>query len=269
MSVTRRLYESGEIEPPDFLVDNLGYETRAGSHAYGVARPDSDIDISGFAIPPKEVVFPHLRGEIPDFGRQKQRFQQFQAHGVHFDDEEYDVTIYSIVRFFHLSMENNPNMIELLFTPDDCVTHATSISGRVRAARRTFLHKGAYHRFRGFAHAQLSKMRKKDRQPQRLYKYGYHAVRLLDEIEQILATRDLELGRDVEALEEIRAGEWTLDEIEEHCAQREEKLEELYDKSQALPHSPDEGELARLLLTCLEEHYGSLEGCIVVPDSDA
>ena len=29
---------------------------------------------------------------------------------------------------------------------------------------------------------------------------------------------------------------------------------------------PDEGLLKALLLNCLEEHYGSLEGCLVQPD---
>ena len=29
---------------------------------------------------------------------------------------------------------------------------------------------------------------------------------------------------------------------------------------------PDEGGLKRLLLNCLEEHYGTLAGCVVSPD---
>ena len=33
-----------------------------------------------------------------------------------------------------------------------------------------------------------------------------------------------------------------------------------------LPPVPDEGRIKALLLECLEEHYGSLDGCVVDPD---
>lgn len=268
MSITAQLFDADLIEPPTFVVPDLAYETRAGSVAYGVATESSDIDVVGFCVPPREMVFPHLAGEILDFGRQKKRFSQFQAHGQHLEGREYDLTVYSIVRFFDLAMDNNPNMLELLFTPDSCVTHSTPISMMVRRQRRIFLHKGAFHRLRGFAYSQMSKLEKKERSPERLRKYAYHAVRLLDEAEQILSQRDLELGRNTDSLLAIREGEWTLEDVQSYFESKEAQLQELYDNSDVLPYSPDEDAIKSLLLDCLEEHYGSLNGC-VVRDTDA
>lgn len=47
-----------------------------GSIAYGVFADQSDRDIYGFCILPKEDVFPHLAGEIPGFGQPKMCFAQ-------------------------------------------------------------------------------------------------------------------------------------------------------------------------------------------------
>ena len=48
-------------------------------------------------------------------------------------------------------------------------------------------------------------------------------------------------------------------------AEKETHLERLYAES-PLPPVPDEVRIKALLLRCLEEHYGSLEGCVVEPD---
>ena len=68
----------GLINPPGFVVDGSQYLTIAGSHAYGTNRPDSDFDIMGFCMPTKEVVFPHLAGEIHGFGRQKKQLHRME-----------------------------------------------------------------------------------------------------------------------------------------------------------------------------------------------
>ena len=51
----------------------------------------------------------------------------------------YDLTIYGIVKFFNLAMENNPNIIDSLFTPVNCVLHSTRVGNLVRENRRLFL----------------------------------------------------------------------------------------------------------------------------------
>ncbi len=152
---------------PNFILDNCQMLTIMGSIAYGVEEDYSDFDVYGFCIPPKKLIFPHLAGEISGFGKQVKRFDQWQQHHI-IDDSaqggkgrEYDFSIYNIVKFFHLVMENNPNMIDSLFTPSNAVLYSTNIGNLVRENRKLFLHKGSFHKFKGYAYSTMHKIRTK------------------------------------------------------------------------------------------------------------
>jgi predicted nucleotidyltransferase len=268
------LKEKGLIKPPKWLPQNVHYEVICGSVSYGVSSDTSDMDVIGFCIPPKDLTFPHLTGEIPGFGKQIQRFDQYQQHHI-MDQEarqEYDFTIYSIVKYFQLCMENNPNMCDSLFVPNRCVLYASKIGQMVRDCRKMFLHKGSYHKFRGYAYAQLHKIGTKanSQNPKRQasinefgydVKFAYHVVRLALEGEQILIEHDLDIEKHREVLKSIRRGEWTEEKLRGWFDEKEKHLEELYTKS-TLRHSPDEEAIKDLLMTCLEEHYGSLDTAV-------
>lgn len=275
-SIIDKLTSQGLITPPTFLKNNTHYECIIGSTAYGVSSDNSDIDVYGFAIPPKDLIFPHLAGEIQGFGWQKKRFEQFQTENSVMSKDgrtKYDLAIYNIVKFFQLCMDNNPNIIDVLFVPRRCIVHTTQIGEHVRENRKLFLHKGSWHRFKGYAYSQMHKMNTKSPEGERkelVEKYGYdvkfayHVVRLLNEVEQILTEADLDLERNREQLKSIRRGEWKQNQIVEYFEMKEKSLEELYTKSK-LQHSPDETAIKALLLECLEMHYGSLEKAIFKP----
>ena len=280
MSTLQRLADRGLVKPPRWLPANVQYETIMGSAAYGVSSDTSDVDVYGWAIPPKEDIFPHLRGEIPGFGRQAKRFEQFQEHHLRDPDalaghgRTYDLTIFGIVKFFALAAENNPNVIDSLFTPATCVLHSTRVGNLVRENRRLFLHRGAWPKFKGYAYSQLHKLAVKQPRGKRAdlvaehgydTKFAYHVVRLLGEVEQILVEGDIDLQRDNERLKAIRRGEWTEARLREWAADKEVDLERAYATS-TLPPTPDEDKLKALLLNCLEQHYGTLAGCMVEPD---
>jgi predicted nucleotidyltransferase len=295
MNLIEKLQKKELIHPPSFLPVNTHYLVVMGSVAYGVSSDNSDQDIYGFCIPPKEDVFPTLRGEIPGFGRQKSRFDVWQEH--HIKDEmerkQYDFCVYSIVRYFDLCMENNPNMIDSLFVPQRCVLYCPAVGNLVRENRKTFLHRGCWHKFKGYAYAQMHKMdgsvvevedpetgelklvRVKKQNPKREadyekhgydLKFAYHIVRLLSEVEQILVEGDLDLERNREQLKSIRRGEWSRKQIVDYFADKEKSLEEVYNKS-TLPYGPDEDKIKELLLNCLEMHYGSLSKAIEKPNA--
>lgn len=280
MSTLQRLTDRGLIKPPRWLPGNVQYETIMGSVAYGVSSDTSDVDVYGWAIPMKEDLFPHLRGEILGFGKPIPRFEQFQEHHVEDRDalaghgRTYDLTIFGIVKFFTLAMENNPNIIDSLFTPTTCVLHATRVGNLVRENRRAFLHKGAWPKFKGYAYSQLHKIAIKQPQGKRAElvarhgydtKFGYHVVRLISEVEQILQEGDIDLQRDNDRLKAIRRGEWTEERLRTWFADKESYLEKLYAESR-LPATPDEGRIKALLINVLEEHYGTLAHCLVDPD---
>lgn len=280
MSTLQRLADRGLIRSPAWLPGNVQYETIMGSVAYGVSSDTSDIDVYGWAIPPKEDIFPHLRGEIPGFGEPAKRFQVYQEH--HVEDKDalaghgrmYDLTIFGIVKFFQLAMENNPNIVDSLFTPATCVLHTTKVGVLVREHRKIFLHKGAWPKFKGYAYAQLHKIAIKRPRGKRAElvaehgydtKFAYHVVRVIGEVEQILTAGDIDLERDNETLKAIRRGEWTEDRLRRWFADKEAQLERAYSESK-LRAAPDEAGIKALLINALEEHYGSLEACVVDPD---
>ena len=96
-------------------------------------------------------------------------------------------------------------------------------------------------------------------------KFGYHVVRLIVEVEQILMEGDINLQRNNDQLKAIRRGEWTEDRLRTWFSEKESHLERLYSESTLRP-VPDEEGIKVLLMQCLEEHYGSLKGCVVDPD---
>lgn len=272
----KSLNSKGLAHPPSFLIDNTCYLVQMGSVAYGVSDDNSDIDIYGFCIPHKDTVFPHLRGEIAGFGNQVQRFEQWQEHHIvdKETDKEYDFSVYNIVKYFHLCMENNPNMIDSLFVPQRCILHSTKVGNHIRENRKSFLHKGSWHKFKGYAYSQMHKMNSKTPEGKRkelVEKYGYdvkfayHIVRLLNEVEQILIEGDLDLERNREQLKSIRRGEWTETQIKDHFHDKEKELESVYLAS-SLPHRPDEKKIKKVLLECLEMHWGNLENVITNVD---
>ncbi len=281
MSVIRDLTDRGAITPPTWLSGGIQYETITGSVAYGVASESSDLDIVGWAIPPRDVVFPHLRGEIPGFDGPRRTFEQFQVQRVDLgyrDDlrgrggGHGDLTVFGIVKFFALAMDNNPNVLEILFTPEDCVLHCTKLGAIVREGRGLFLHKGALDRFRGYARSQLHKLTIKEpkgRRAEQVAAYGYdtkfayHVVRLLCQAEQIATEGTIDLRRAVDVLRAIRRGAWSENQLRCWCEDHESRLEQAFDAS-PLPDRPDVGRIKALLLKCLEEHYGTLERCVEV-----
>ena len=280
MSHVKKLITHNLIAPPKWLNANLMFEGITGSVSYGVCDDSSDFDIVGFCIPPKEMIFPHLSGNIIGFGDKPETFEQYQQHHVIVKEwrKEFDITIYGITKFFQLCMENNPNMVDALFLPRHCITHSTEIYEHVRSQRKLFLHKGSWHKFRGYAYSQLSKIKNQTNasNPKRAAaiekfgfdtKFAYHVIRLLLQVEQILTEGNLELDRNAKVLRSVRDGEWSLERINDWFDSQEKNLNVLYATS-TLQHHSNQNQIKQILLECLEMHYGSLDKCVNI-ETDA
>jgi predicted nucleotidyltransferase len=277
MSYTKQLNRRGLINCAPYVTKQLQYEVIMGSFAYGCSSNMSDTDIYGFCIPPKDVVFPHTNPKyIHGFDPVPHNFEQFQTEESIIDityepHRKYDVAIYNIVKYFRLCADGNPNMIDSLFVPYRCITHMSPIGELVRENRRLFLSKKCWHTFKGYAYAQLHKMAIKKiptgKRAKSIRKYGYdvkfayHLVRLLDEIQQILSTGDLDIERNREQLKAIRRGEWSEKKVIEYFEWKEKGLEELANDSNAVPYSPPRDAIRDLLFKCLGMHWQTLDGC--------
>lgn len=112
----------------------------SGSHLYGTARPDSDMDIRGVCLPPMEAVL----GLSP--------FEQYiRTKGV-------DVTFYGLQKFCKLALKANPNILEMLFVPEDAILEIDEHGKRLIENRDLFLSTKVVHTYSGYAFSQLKRI---------------------------------------------------------------------------------------------------------------
>lgn len=271
MKILHRLHRDGVIQTPKWLMNSVHLLVQMGSEAYAVSSNDSDIDVYGFCVPPRYITFPHENQVIIGFDKDYQKFDQWQQHHCvdKSSQKEYDFQLYNIVKYFRLLTDNNPNILDSLFVPRRCILHSTPLGEHVREHRKEFLHKGAYHKLKGYAYSQFSKIENKTNSsnPKRMLtieehgydtKFAYHVVRLIAECQQILMEHDLDLERNREILKSIRRGEWTFERLEDYFHVQERTLEEMYANS-TLREKPDEPRIKKLLFECLEMAYGSID----------
>lgn len=119
--------------------DRIIFETIAGSNAYGTNTPESDIDIRGIFVPAKDEIITILPliEQVSDTGN--------------------DITYYGLKRIFELLSENNPNCLELLFMPTDCIQICKPAMQKILEYKHLFISKRAKHTFSGYAMAQIKK----------------------------------------------------------------------------------------------------------------
>lgn len=273
--IISKLKKQRKINCPSFIPENIVYETIMGSSAYGCNNPGkSDLDYYSICIPPMEYVFPHMGGYIYDFDSNIPKFEQYQSALEDQDGCIYDINCYGIVKFFRLAMTGNPSFIDTLYTPINLVTKITKVGTLIRSNRNLFLSKKLFLTYKGYAMAQMSKIKNKTYEHSKRkeevdkfgfsLKYSYHLVRLMLELEQILLTGELDLQRDKEHYKAIRRGDFKLEDIMQWFNEKERQLEKLYLENKTLPEKPREPEIKQLLLNCLEEHFGSLKTLMLI-----
>ena len=109
-----------------------------GSHAYGTNIETSDTDFSGVFIQPMD--------NILGFNYIEQ-----------INDDKNDIIIYEIKRFLQLLESNNPTVLELLNTPDDCVIYKDPVFDEILNNRDKFITKACKNSFAGYAVQQIKK----------------------------------------------------------------------------------------------------------------
>lgn len=275
-----KFIKTKQIHPPEWLPSNVHFLADSGSIAYNTHNQFSDYDIFGFCTPRKETIFPHLAGAIPGFGFQPERFDRWSEQHIFDKDDnnkEYDFCILNIVNFVELCRKNNPDQLDVLFVPRECIRHITSTGEIIRNNRHKFLSKRVYYRYKGYAYSQLNKSEKENaigKRKELRDKFGFdpkflcHLYRLIYEAEMVLTEGDMDLRRHCEHIKYVKAGNVNIAEAKAWFAEKEKHLEKLYQTSK-LPEEPDENEIRLILLNAIENHYGDLSKCIVEQGKEA
>lgn len=124
------------------LGDNIILLTLGGSHAYGMDKEGSDLDVRGIALNSKEDIL----------------------LGTDFDqvvNEDTDTTIYSFNKMIELLTKSNPNTIECLGCIPEHYLHLSDIGKKLLENRKMFLSKICIHTFAGYAQAQIRRLENK------------------------------------------------------------------------------------------------------------
>ncbi|MFY0483030.1 DNA polymerase beta superfamily protein [Flavobacterium sp. PLA-1-15] len=114
------------------------FEVISGSKSFGLNTPTSDTDIKGVYYLPKEKFYG--LEYIPQVANAT-------------NDEVY----YEIGRFVELLLKNNPNILELLATPEDCILYKHPLMEQLQL--KDFLSKLCKDSFAGYAITQIKKAR--------------------------------------------------------------------------------------------------------------
>jgi hypothetical protein len=112
------------------------FECISGSKSYGLSLPTSDTDIKGIYILPKENFYGL------DYVEQ-------------ISNETNDIVFYELKRFIELLSKNNPNILELLNVPEECIIYKHPLIEKLTP--EIFLSKQCQSTFANYAFAQIKK----------------------------------------------------------------------------------------------------------------
>lgn len=115
---------------------HLLLQTISGSRSFGLATENSDTDIRGVYYLPKEEFFG--LNYIPQIS-----------------NETNDITYYEIGRLVELLQKNNPNILEVLASPEDCILQKNPLMDLLKP--EDFLSKLCKDTFAGYAISQIKK----------------------------------------------------------------------------------------------------------------
>lgn len=129
----------------EFLVENglILFETIVGSQAYGTQTPTSDIDKKFVYILPEDYILG--TGYVEQINVNK------------------DYVGWEIRRFLELMDSNNPTVLELLNSPEDCILHKDPLFDDIIAHKDEFITKICKDSFGGYARQQIKKAKGLDK----------------------------------------------------------------------------------------------------------
>jgi hypothetical protein len=116
------------------------FEAISGSRAYGTSLPTSDTDIRGVFIMSEDQVLGN--GYIEQV-----------------NDKTNDITYYEVGRFLELLQTNNPNILELLNVPEECIQIKHPLFDLILEHKDKFITKQCRNSFGGYAVQQIKKAR--------------------------------------------------------------------------------------------------------------
>ena len=222
------------------------------------SNPDSidDRDTIAVCVPPLD----HYFG-LSEFGSRGTREIQ---------QGEWDIVIYEVREVIRLLAQGNPNVLSLLWLPENRYIWRSEAGRLLINRRQIFVGRHVYMPFVGYAKAQLTKMERGayrgymgEKRKQLVERYGYdtknacHLIRLLRMGIEFLRDGELIVDRgnyDAAELIAIKQGEWSLERVKDEAARLFVRAEEAADRS-TLPSKPDRAAINQLCVDIVQSHH--------------
>lgn len=148
-------------------------EIRSGSNLYGTNTPESDEDFVGIFVPPIEYLLGlHNVQEVSFNLISKDKENKNTKEAV-------DKKLYELRKFANLALQNNPNILEILFVNQKNIIQLEEPGQILLEIRDSFTSMLCVPRFIGYAHAQKHKMIIKKEHFQNLLD-GYDFLEMFD-----------------------------------------------------------------------------------------
>lgn len=133
----------------------------SGSRSYGTSVAGSDLDIKSIVIPPLEAYigighnFDQIEGP-----------ENLNNYVEYLNDQEKEIVKitkidgsgYDLRKFISLAIQNNPNILELLYCRNEEVRFCSPVGKMLRDNRHIFLSQRAYPRYFGYAYQQIKRL---------------------------------------------------------------------------------------------------------------
>lgn len=225
----------------------------------------SDTDLIGFATPPLTFIL-GLNNAPPN------KWEQFE-HQSSEEDGDWDVIIYSMDKVVRLMLKCNPNLMELLWIPENKIIVSSWQYHVLRDHRHFFSSKLAYKAFGKYAIGQLHRMKNggftRDMGAKRkaiVKQFGYDTknasslILLLKQGIEFLKTGNIVCSRtdDADYLMNIKRGCFPLLQIQKAATALMIDLDEAHATS-ILPEQPDKEVVDKLLIQLMSKTY--IEAC--------
>lgn len=225
------------------------------SHGTYIPKDDpnhiDDKDIMGIVIPPLDYYFG------------LKTFEQFERI-----EQYWDIVLYDFIKAVKLFVKSNPNIMQLLWTPEKHILKTTEIFNTLCANRQLFVNKEIYKSYCGYAYSQLKKMTHGayqgymgEKRKKLVQEFGFdaknaqHLIRLLRQGVEFLNTGELIVERpDREELIDIKTGKWSLEKVEREATILFSTMEEAYNNSK-LPNEPNVEAINKLVSELLFNYY--------------
>lgn len=159
-----------------------------GSHAYGAHDAESDVDLRGIFVPPKECYYGLYDLDSVSFNRK--------------DGEELDV-LHSVKRFFKLASQGRAGIVDLLFVDSEFILSTGTHGNFLLENRHVFLSQKCIHSMLGFCKGSLGRAIRQGSVTDK--KALAHCFRLVFQAKNLLESLNLNLRLDEKSLEIYRA----------------------------------------------------------------